>query len=73
MERSAIHLLKKRGKSQREIARELGRSRTTVARVLREPLDRRPASRTRASVVDPYRAQIAQWAAQGLTAVRMFE
>ena len=39
MERSTIHLLHKRGKSQREIARELGRSRATIARVLTEPVD----------------------------------
>jgi IS30 family transposase len=34
MERSTIQLLAKRGKSQRAIARELGYSRTTVARAL---------------------------------------
>ena len=40
MERSTIHLLHKRGKSQREIASELGRSRSAVARALSEPVDR---------------------------------
>jgi IS30 family transposase len=39
MERSTIHLLAKRGKSQREIAQELGRSRNTIARILSEPVD----------------------------------
>src|SRR4051794_1708273 len=73
MERSAIHLLAKRGKSQRQIAEELGRNRRTVARVLRESVDRRPAKRYRRSKVDPYRAQIAAWLGQGLTAVRMLE
>ena len=48
MERSAIHLLSKRGKSQREIARELGYSRVTVARVLTDP-PARPPTRRRAS------------------------
>ena len=43
MERSTIHLLHKRGKSQREIARELGRSQSTVARALSEPVDRQPS------------------------------
>jgi len=38
MERSTIQLLAKRGKSQRAIARELGYSRTTVARALGEPV-----------------------------------
>ncbi|HEY7062935.1 MAG TPA: IS21 family transposase [Chloroflexota bacterium] len=73
MERSTIQLLHKRGKSQREIARELGYSRETVARALREPVDRQPARRRRRSLVDPYREQIAQWVKDGLSAVRMLE
>ena len=73
MERSTIHLLHKRGKTQRQIARELGHSRVTVARVLTEPLDQQPARRHRRSIVDPYREQIAQWVKEGLTAERMLE
>jgi len=73
MERSAIHLLAKRGKSQRQIAEELGRNRRTIARVLREPVEQRPAKRYRRSKVDPYRAQIVAWLAAGLTAARMLE
>jgi hypothetical protein len=48
MERSTIYLLSKRGTSQRQIARELGYSRVTVARVLSEPPDRPPTRRQRA-------------------------
>jgi transposase len=73
MERSTIYLLAKRGKSLRQIAQELGRSPTTVARVLREPVDRAPARRRRPSLVDPYREQITQWVREGLTGVRMLE
>jgi transposase len=73
MERSTIHLLHKRGKSQREIARELGRSRATVARALAEPVDRSPHRRRRAKLTDPYEERIAGWVTEGLTAVRMFE
>src|ERR1043165_9206478 len=73
MERSTIHLLHKRGKSQREIARELGRSRATVARALAEPVDRAPQRRRRVKLTDPYRERIAGWVKEGLTAVRMFE
>ena len=73
MERSAIQLLAKRGKSQRQIAAELGRNRRTVARALREPVDRAPAKRYRRSKVDPYREQIGDWLAAGLTAARMLE
>ena len=42
MERSTVHLLSKRGKSIRRIAEELGRSPTTIAKVLKEPVDRQP-------------------------------
>jgi transposase len=73
MERSAIHLMAKRGKSIRQIAEEVGRSPTTISRVLREPLDRQPARRRRRSQVDPYREQIGQWLAEGLPVVRMLE
>lgn len=73
MERSTIQLLAKRGKSQRQIARELGLSRTTVARALREPVEQQPAPRERSSKADPYRAQIEEWIREGLTTVRMLE
>lgn len=73
MERSTIHLLARRGKSQRQIAEELGISRVTVTRALREPLDRQPAKRQRSSIVDPYEEQIRQWLSAGLSAVRMLE
>src|ERR671937_2205871 len=73
MERSAIHLMAKRGKSLRQIAAEVGHSPTTIARGLREPLDRQATKRQRRSKVDPYRPQIERWIAEGLTAVRMLE
>jgi len=73
MERSTMQWMAKRGKSIRQIAQEVGRNRRTVARVLREPVERRAAPRPRSSKVDPYRPQIAGWLAEGLTAVRMLE
>src|SRR5438046_4880263 len=73
MERSTVHLLHKRGKSQREIASELGRSRSAVARALSEPVDRQPSGRQRKSSVDTFREQIAEWLKQGLSGVRMME
>lgn len=73
MERSTIQVLTRRGKSQRAIARDLGVSRTTVARVLAEPIDRRPSRRKRGSVADVHRLQIEQWLAEGLSIVRMLE
>jgi transposase len=71
MERSAMHLLAKRGRSVRQIAQELGHSPTTVARVLKEPVDRQPTKRRRRSQVDVYREDIDHWLAQGLSATRM--
>jgi transposase len=73
MERSTIHLLHKRGKSRREIASELGRSRSAVARALSEPVDRQPSARRRKSSVDAFREQIGEWLSQGLSGVRMME
>jgi len=73
MERSAIHLMAKRGKTIREIAEELGHSPTTVSRVLREPMDQPPKRRERHSQVDPYRDQIERWLEEGLPVVRMLE
>ncbi len=73
MERGTIHLMVKRGKSQRQIAKELGRSRTTIARVLGEPVERQPTTRQRSSIVDPYRTQIERWIDAGFTAQRMLE
>ena len=73
MERSAIQVLAKRGLSQRQIAQQLGHSRVTIARALKEPVDKRPTPRRRASIVDPYRPQIEEWLKQGLSTVRMLE
>jgi predicted transcriptional regulator len=73
MERSAIHLMAKRGKSIRQIAEEVGRSPTTISRILREPPDRPPAGRHRRSQVDPYRSQIAGWLDADLPVVRMLD
>src|SRR5664279_457048 len=73
MERSAIKVLAKRGKSVRQIAAELGHSPTTIVRVLREPVEVGPVHRHRRSLVDPYGAQIRQWLAEGLPVVRMLE
>src|SRR5579864_4022879 len=73
MERSTIHVLAKRGKSQRAIARELGYSRTTVARALDAPVDRTPAPRHRPSQTDPFHDRIRAWLQDGLSGVRMLE
>jgi transposase len=66
-------LLRKRGKSLRAIAAELGHSKTTIARALSEPVDLPPPHRQRVSLVDPWRRQIGEGLRQGLSGVRMLE
>jgi len=73
MERSTIQVLAKRGKSIRQIAAELGRSPTTIARVLHEPVEKPPTPRRRASQADPYRPQIEAGIREGLSTVRILE
>ena len=73
MERSTIHVMAKRGKSIRQIAGELGRSPTTIARVLHEPVNKPPTPRRRVSKADPYRPQIEAGITAGLSTVRMLE
>jgi transposase len=73
MERSTIQVLVKRGKSLRQIAKELGLNFRTVARAAREPVDQKAAPRQRRSIVDPYREQITVWLEEGLSVVRMLE
>ena len=73
MERSTVQVLVKRGKSQRQIAKELGRNRRTIARALREPVDQGAGRRQRGSQVDAYRARIEQWVVEALPVVRMLE
>jgi transposase len=73
MERSAIQVMAKRGKSIRRIAAELGRSPTTIARVLKEPVDRPPPRRRRRSQVESYRLQIEQGIGEGLSNIRILE
>jgi transposase len=73
MERSAIQVMAKRGKSIRRIAAELGRSPTTIARVLKEPVERHSTKRRRRSNVESYRPQIERWIGEGLSIVRMVE
>ena len=73
MERSTIQVMMKRGKSLRQIAKELGLNWRTVARAAQEPIDQKPAARRRRSIVDPYRPQITAWLDEGLPVVRMLE
>ena len=58
MERSTAKLLKKRGNSNTEIARILGRDRKTVGRALAEPTDKTYQRSERGSLVDPFEERV---------------
>ena len=73
MERSTIHVMAKRGKSIRQIAGELGRSPTTMARVLHEPVNKPPTLRHHESRSDTDRAEIEAGINAGLSTVRRLE
>jgi len=73
MERSTIYYLKQKGWSNVQIADFTGHHRDTVARVLREEVEKKPKTRERPSAVAVYDAQIAEWLDQDVSVVRMLE
>jgi transposase len=73
MERSTIKLLKKRGNTDTEIARVLGRDRKTVKQALLEPADKELKRPKRGSVIDPYEDKILQWIQEGIPVTVMLE
>jgi transposase len=73
MERSTIYYLKHKGWTNVQIAAFTGHHRDTIARVLREEVDKKPQSRQRLSTVAVFEAQINQWLDKGLPVIRMLE
>lgn len=73
MDRSTIYYLKQKGWTNTQIAAFVGHHRDTIARVLREPLDREAVPRVRASAVAVFAAQIPGWLDQRLPVRRMLE
>jgi transposase len=73
MERSTIYYLKQKGWTNVQIAEFTGHHRDTIARVLREEVDKQPKTRNRSSAVAVFDAQIAQWLDKNLPVSRMLE
>jgi len=73
MDRSTIHYLKQKGWTNVQIGQFVGHHRDTVAKVLREPLDKEPAPRQRTSQVAAFEARIGGWLDEGLSVRRMLE
>src|SRR5260370_16116692 len=73
MERSTIYYLKQKGWTNVQIAEFTGHHRDTIARVLREEVDKKPKTRQRTSAVAIFDTQIAQWLDQHIPVSRMLE
>ena len=73
MERSTIYYLKQKGWSNVQIAEFTGHHRDTVARVLREEVDKKPKTRERSSAIAVFDTQITEWLDQDVSVVRMVE
>jgi transposase len=73
MERSTIYYLKQKGWTNVQIAEFTGHHRDTIARVLREEVEKQPKTRNRSSAVAVFDAQIAQWLDKKLPVTRMLE
>jgi transposase len=73
VERSTVKLLKRRGNTDAEIARALGRDRKTIVRALEEPADKEQKRPKRGSLVDPYQDKIFQWMQEGIPVTVMLE
>ena len=73
MERSTIYYLKQKGWTNVQIAECTGHHRDTIARVLREEVEKHPKTRNRSSAVAVFDAQIAQWLDKKLPVTRMLE
>jgi transposase len=73
MERSTIYYLKQKGWTNVQIAEFTGHHRDTIARVLREDVDKLPQTRNRSSAVAVFDAQIAEWLDKNVPVTRMLE
>src|SRR5215467_8478939 len=73
MERSTIYYLKQKGWTNVQIAEFTGHHRDTIARVLREEVDKKPKTRQRSSAVAVFETQIAAWLDENLSVIRMLE
>jgi transposase len=73
MERSTIYYLKQKGWTNVQIAEFTGHHRDTMARVLREEVDKKPNTRNRSSAVAIFETQIGEWLDTNLPVTRMLE
>ena len=73
MERSTIHFLKQKGWTNVQIAEFTGHHRDTIAKVLKEAVEKKPKTRQRSSAADVFRPQMGNWLDQNMPVIRMLE
>lgn len=73
MERATIFYLKQKGWNNTQIAEFTGHHRDTIARVLKEEIEKKPQKRDRKSAVSVFDAQIEAWLDKNIPVKRMLE
>ena len=73
MERATIFYLKQKGWNNTQIAEFTGHHRDTIARVLKEEIEKKPQKRDRRSAVSVFDAQIEAWLDKNIPVKRMLE
>src|SRR5258708_10857694 len=73
MKRSTIHFLNQKGWTNVQIAELTGHHRDTIAKVLKEAVEKKPKTRQRSSAVDVFRPQMSNWLDQNMPVIRMLE
>jgi transposase len=73
MERATIYYLKQKGWNNTQIAEFTGHHRDTIAKVLKEEVDKKPQKRNRTSTVSVFDEQIGEWLDKHVSVKRMLE
>lgn len=73
MERATIYYLKQKGWTNTQIAEFSGHHRDTIAKVLKEDIDKKPAKRDRKSAASIFDEQIEGWLDKQMPVIRMLE
>ena len=73
MERATIYYLQQKGWNKTQIAEFTGHHRDTIAKVLKEEIEKKPQKRNRKSAVSVFDEQIGEWLDKNLSVKRMLE
>ncbi len=73
MERATIFYLKQKGWNNTQIAEFTGHHRDTIAKVLKEEIEKKPQQRNRSSAVSVFDEQIGEWLDKNVPMKRLLE